>query len=233
MQFNALVEEWPGESMVFFRELPGCFVSAATSEAALQAAPARIEQYFRWLKTNDIVIIEGDIDPIQVVLAEQLSSTSNSYGPLFKADLAEPGELEIDNALNVAATARALIIEVVANVPTQYLEHALTPASWSLIQHLQHVMETENWYVSRLQEEPAEPMPASSMSADDLSMKVFEDAMDNELILRNLTAEQRTRIFLHDGEQWTAAKVLRRQAGHLCEHLMTMAQMEHQIGALR
>lgn len=233
MQFNALVEEWSGESLVFFRELPGCFVSATTSEAALQAAPAAIERYFRWLKANDLVIVEEDIHPIHVVLAEKQGYLPDARGPLFEADLAEPTELEMDNALNVAATARALIIEVIANAPAARLEQTLTPGSWSLHQHLQHIMETENWYVSRLQEEPAEPMPASSMSADDLSMKVFEDAMDNELILRNLTAEQRTRIFLHDGEQWTAAKVLRRQAGHLCEHLMTMAQMEHQIGALR
>lgn len=229
MQFNALVEKWPGESMVFFRELPGCVASAATPETVLQAAPAAIEQYFRWLKTNGLVIVEGDIHPIHVVMSEKLSSTSNSCGPIFEADRAEPDELEIDNALNVAATARALIIEVVANMPAQYLEQAPTPESWSLIQHLQHVMETENWYVSRLQEQPVEPIPTSSMSADDLSMKMFEDAMDNELILRNLTAEQRTRLFAHEGEQWTAAKVLRRQSGHLYEHLLSMMEIKHQL----
>lgn len=231
MQFNALVEEWPGESMVFFRELPGCCLSAATSQAALQAAPAAIEQYFRWLKTNDLTIVEGDIHPIEVVLAERLSSTANSTGPLFQADLVEPTEVEIDNTLNVAATARALIIEVIANVPAEYLEQALTPESWSLIQHLQHIMETENWYVSRLQEQHVETIPASSMTADDLSMKVFEDAMDNELILRNLTTTQLHQVFLHEGEQWTAAKVLRRQAGHLYEHLLSMMELERQLTA--
>src|SRR4051812_33221740 len=173
MQFRALVEEWPGESMVFFRELPGCIVLAATPEAALQAAPAAIEQYIRWLKTNDLVIIEGNIHPINVVLAEQRSSITNAHGPLFDADITEPTELEIDNVLNVAATARALIIEVIANVPEQLLPQALTPGSWSLAQHLQHIAENENWYVSRLQEQPCEPTSTASMSLDDLSMKVF------------------------------------------------------------
>src|SRR5579885_1244926 len=104
MQFQALVEEWPGESMVYFRELPGCISSAATTEAALQAAPAVVEQYFRWLKENDIVLFEEEVRPISIVLAERLSSKS-SAGPLFAADRAAPDDLEIDNALNVAATA--------------------------------------------------------------------------------------------------------------------------------
>lgn len=233
MLFYALVEEWPGESMVFFRALPGCFATGATTEAALQAAPAAIERYFRWLKTNDLAIIEESINPINIVLAEQLSSKNEATGPLFEADRAEPNEVEIDNALNVAATARALIIEIVANIPPQTLEQAINPGGWSLLQHLRHVMNNENWYVSRLQEHPSAPAPTTEMSADDMAMKVFEDAMDNEIILRDLTIEQRTHTFLHDNEEWTAAKVLRRQAGHLYEHLICMADMEVQLTTRR
>src|SRR5258707_15084841 len=70
MQFYALLEEWSGESIAFFRELPGCFVSAPTTEDALRDAPATIEQYFRWLKENHIVIVENEIHPIEVVLSE-------------------------------------------------------------------------------------------------------------------------------------------------------------------
>src|SRR5579875_3848343 len=150
MQFQALVEEWPGESMVYFRELPGCVSSAATTEAALQAVPAVVEQYFRWLKENDIVLFEEEVRPISSVVAERVSSKDNSAGPLFAADRAAPVDLEIDNALNVAATARALIIELVAEVPAQLHEQALQPGDWSLIQHLRHIMESETWYVSRL-----------------------------------------------------------------------------------
>src|SRR5579883_2824430 len=117
MQFHALLEEWPGESIAFFRELPGCFSSAPTTDEALKAAPAAIEAYFGWLKENNIVLVEEEITPIEVVLSERLSSLGQHAGPLFQADLAAPTDLEIDNALNVAATARAQIIEMVANVP--------------------------------------------------------------------------------------------------------------------
>ena len=229
MQFNALVEEWPDESMVFVRELPGCFASAATTEAALQAAPAAIEKYFRWLKTNDMVIVEGDIHPITVVLAERLSRKDKHVGPLFEADQAELDEIKVDNALNVSATARALIIELVTNVPAQLLEQSVAPESWSLTRHLRHVMEKESWYVSRLQEQPTPPTATPAMSADDMAMKIFENAMDNEIILRDLTPEQHTQIFVHENEEWTVAKVLRRQSKHLYEHLLSMAEIEVQL----
>jgi predicted RNase H-like HicB family nuclease len=81
MQFYALLEEWSGESIAFFRELPGCFVSAPTTEDALRDAPATIEQYFRWLKENHIVIVEDEIHPIEVVLSERLSSNGNARRP--------------------------------------------------------------------------------------------------------------------------------------------------------
>ncbi|HXR65922.1 MAG TPA: DinB family protein [Ktedonobacteraceae bacterium] len=231
MQFHALLEEWPGESIVFFRELPGCFSSAPTSEEALRAAPTAIEHYFRWLKENNVVIVEEDINPIEVTLSECLSSNGNTRGPLFNADLAAPDDLEIDNALNVAATARALIIEMVANVPEHLYKQTLTPGSWSLTQHLQHIMESEIEYVSQLSEQPAPEQPAPPMKTDDISMKIFENAMDSEILLRDLTPEQRVQVFVHNGESWTAAKVLRRMAQHLREHYPWMQEMADQLTA--
>ncbi|HVU69495.1 MAG TPA: DinB family protein [Ktedonobacteraceae bacterium] len=230
MQFHALLEEWPGESIAFFRELPGCFSSAPTTDAALQAAPAVIEAYFSWLKENNIVLVEEEITPIEVVLSERLSSNGHA-GPLFQADLAAPDDLEIDNALNVAATARAQIIEMVANVPEQFYNLAPAPASWSLLQHLQHIMESENFYVSRLESQPAPEQPTPAMTADEISMKIFENAMDSELLLRDLSPEQRTQVFTHNGEAWTAAKVLRRMAQHLREHHPWMLAMAEQFAA--
>lgn len=228
MQFRALVEEWPGESMAYFRELPGCFSTAPTTEAALQAAPLAIGKYFRWLKENGIVLFDEEVNPVSVMLAERLSGLENA-GPLFIADRAAPSDQEIDNALNVAATTRALIIELVATVPAHLYDKVHTPGGWSLTQHLRHLMENETFYVSRLEENPAPPQSATSMDADDLSLKIFENAMDYEIILSELTPAQRVRVFVHDGEEWTAAKVLRRMAGHLREHYPWMQEMAEQL----
>lgn len=231
MQFHALVEEWPDESMAYFRELPGCFSAASTTEAALRAAPETIENYFRWLKENGITLFEEEVKPISVVLKEHLSSANGETGPLFAADRPAPDDLEIDNSLNVAATARALIIELVANVPAELRERPSPAGGWSLTQHLQHIMESETWYVSRLLEHPEDEPPTTLTDPDDISMKIFENAMDYEIVLRELTLEQRVRILTHGGEEWSAAKVLRRMAGHLREHYHWMEELAEQFSA--
>ncbi len=88
MDFYGLVEEWPDESFVVFRELPRCFS-----------------------RQNDITILEEEVDSINVVIRERLQRT-NSGPPRFEADLPGPTDREIDNALNVTAAARAQIIEM-------------------------------------------------------------------------------------------------------------------------
>ncbi len=232
MQFYALTEEWPGESTLFFRALPGCFVSATTTHAAFQASSAVIEQYFRWLKANDLAVVEGNYQPIDVVLAEKLAAEGGRIGPCFAADRRTPNELEVDNALNVSATARALIIEVINDTPAQLVSQAPEVGSWSLIEHLRHVMESDNHYISRLQKQPVEPTLDPALSAEDLAMKMFEDAMDNELTLRELLGRANAPQVVVDGQEWTLAKVLRRQTAHLYEHLLAMVELQKQLIAM-
>src|SRR5258708_30677676 len=83
MRYYALVEDWPGESMVYFRELPGCFSSAPTYEEAVTAAPAAIAGYLSWLKKNDLSIIENveDDGKIELVVKERLAAPDRQVGP--------------------------------------------------------------------------------------------------------------------------------------------------------
>jgi predicted RNase H-like HicB family nuclease len=223
MQYYALVEDWPGESMVFFRELPGCFSSAPTYEDALKNAPAAISTYLSWLKKNDITTVEDDGKGIAVIVKERLAAINGQRGPRFEADLPPPDDVEIDTALIVAASARTDLLELYEGIPTRDRNRALHPDEWSLSQHLAHIVETEAWYASRLMDKPpANPGPNLQ---SDVSMALFDNAMDVELILRGLTPEQRERVFLHDGEEWTAAKVLRRMVEHLREHYPWMREI--------
>jgi predicted RNase H-like HicB family nuclease len=223
MQYYALVEDWPIESMIFFRELPGCFSSAPTYEDALKNAPAAISTYLSWLKKNDITILEDDGKGIAVTVKERLVAINGQQGPRFEADLLPPDDIEIDAALNVAASARIDLLELYEGMPTQDRHRTLHPGEWSLTQHLAHIVETEAWYASRLTDTPpANPGPNLQ---SDVSMALFDNAMDVELILRGLTPEQRVRVFLHDGEEWTAAKVLRRMVEHLREHYPWMKEI--------
>src|SRR5215470_6697439 len=101
MELYALIEEWsdPDESLVFFRELPGCFVSAPTTKAAIQQAPGAISEYIRWLQQHQIFFLEEDVSSITVVVKEILHA--EPVGPRFEADLPAPTDKELDHAFQV------------------------------------------------------------------------------------------------------------------------------------
>ena len=226
MRFNALIEEWPGEAMAYFRELPGCYCSAPTYEALLNIIPTSIADYLKWIKANDITVLDEFDSQIEVVIKERLVAENGQIGPLFEADLAPPDEIEIDKALNVAAAGRAALLELYEQVSPAQQMHRLSPDSWSLTEHMQHLLESEAWYISRLSEHPTDPPSESESAPADLSMKFFDNAMDYELALRALTPEQLQRVYTSpNGEQWTAAKVLRRMAEHLREHYPWMEEI--------
>ena len=65
MDLYALVEEWPHESLVSFRELPGCLSTAQTAEEAIQKASEAITDYFLWLKQNKTLLFGGKDHPNQ------------------------------------------------------------------------------------------------------------------------------------------------------------------------
>jgi predicted RNase H-like HicB family nuclease/uncharacterized damage-inducible protein DinB len=221
MQYQALIEEWPHEIMAYFRELPGCFSSALTYEEALTAAPLAITTYLRWLKTNGLL---NEMDSgVEVVVKEHLAAIDGKIGPRFEADLVPVSEEEIDNALNIAAAARADLIEVYERIPEAARDQILDAGGWSVNNHMAHIIETELWYVSQFVEQP-HIKPFSELPTD-LPTALFDVAMDTELALRGLTEEQRNRVYTHEGEEWTAAKVLRRLVGHLREHYPWIQQL--------
>jgi predicted RNase H-like HicB family nuclease len=226
MEFYGLVEEWPDEGYVVFRELPGCFSTALTTEEAVQKAPGAIAEFLRWLKQNDIPILDEEVDSINVVIKERLHG-NNGGPPRFEADLPAPTDREIDNALNVAATARAQLIELYDEVLPAHRSSVLKPDEWSLTQHLRHILVTEAYFIACLSDQPPETIPA--VADADLTMKLFENAMDYETFLRDLAPEQRARVYHHGEAEYTASKVLRRMCEHLREHYPWMQAIAHEF----
>lgn len=224
MQYNALVEEWPGETMVYFRELPGCLSTAPTFEEAIAATPAAIADHIRWLKANEL--IEETDNDISVVVTERIAAGENGGGPRFDAELAPPSDEEIDMALNVAGMARAELLDLYEGVPAAQRDRIPAPGDWSMNEHLWHIIESELWYVSRLSDAPQEK-PLSELSPE-ITVALFDVGMDSELALRDLSDEQRRCVFTHEGEEWTVAKVLRRLAGHLREHYPWVKELARQ-----
>ncbi len=102
MNVYALVEEWPHESLVSFRVLPGCLSTASTAEEEIHKAPEAITEYLSWLKQNRIFFLEAEIDPINVVVKERVRV--DRVGPRFESELVAPTDREMANALTVTAS---------------------------------------------------------------------------------------------------------------------------------
>src|SRR5205814_9366467 len=84
MQFYALIEEWPDECMAFFRELPGCYCSAPTYQEMMKAVPGAVADYLKWVKANDITILEEFDGQIEIVEKERIVANEGGEDPVLK-----------------------------------------------------------------------------------------------------------------------------------------------------
>jgi len=95
-----------------------------------------------------------------------------------------------------------------------------TPGQWTATEHMRHIAEAEVWYVEALEqpgggtqvELPPDPVAALEVSS-----------AHAEAVLRGLSEAAASQVYERQGEQWTAAKVLRRMVGHLREHYAGIA----------
>ncbi len=225
MEWYALVEEWPNESLVSFRELPGCLSTALTTEEAIQKAPEAIAEYFHWLKQNKIFFPKEEINSIEVVVKERLRA--DQVGPCFETELVAPTDREMTNALTVAAIARALLVELYNRVPPAQRSCAFKSGEWSLTEHLQHLLRSEAHYVGCLNDQPPEAIPP--VPETELPRKFIENGKNYEIFLRALTAEQRSHVYIHGEAEWTVAKMLRRMTEHLRDHYPWMQTIVRQF----
>jgi hypothetical protein len=227
MDCYALIEEWsdPDESIVFFRELPGCFVTAPTTREAIQQAPGAIADYTRWLKQHKLFFLEGKVSSINVVVKEILRA--NLAGPRFASDLPAPTDQELENALQVAAIARAMIAHLYNEVVPAQRSCVTRPGEWSLTDHLEHLLKADAHYVGCLSEQVPEAL--LPVAEEELPLRLIENGRSYETVLRGLTPSGRTRLYIHGEAEWTAAKTLRRMTKHLREHYAWMQEVASQL----
>jgi hypothetical protein len=198
LTFEALIEHWPSESLLFVRNLPGLQVSGRDAQELQQKTTDALRHHLEWLVWHELIARpEGEVD---LAVIEQAKAPSESIGPRFVADLVAPTDDEIELAL---AVGRATLTEIIDS------EAADSEAS---VKSMRHLARLDRWYASRLTGEPAET--AIGDPVDDLidAAGSFEEAVDS-VAERGLPE-----LFERDGEEWTLAKLLRRRTGHLREH---------------
>jgi predicted RNase H-like HicB family nuclease len=214
---GALIEQWHRETLVFFDGWPGCFVSAATLEEAMAAAPAAVANHLAWLTAHGLPTPTDPTTRIEV--AEHLRPGPSTRGLRFNADLVVPSDEYLGHALTVGALACADLIDLHDKARPDQRARANPPGihelDKSIADQLRHLAELDVTYAAALSDQqttttialPTDPAEALRVSQQHV-----------EATLRTIPASLRSRRFVRDAEEWTVAKVIRRRTGHLFEH---------------
>src|SRR3954470_21270381 len=109
LRLEALIERWPGESMLFVRALPGFQVSGDGAADLQHRAGTALQAHLDWLVERDL--IDQPSGEVELKVAEGADAISASIGPLFAADLVAPSEEEIESALAVGRAALSDLID--------------------------------------------------------------------------------------------------------------------------
>ncbi|PZR97958.1 MAG: hypothetical protein DLM69_09200 [Candidatus Chloroheliales bacterium] len=222
-----------GRAMAHVLALLGCFTKADSSEAALDAVPQAVWDYWAWLGQHGENLAEPEGTTIQVV------EVVEGFGPFQHGDKAalftperEPiGVTEMETYLRRWSFARADLLTLTPNVSDYLLDWQASVGEMSIRQILRHVGNTNEWYLSRLVN-PA-TLPAQWESDDKLPIFRFL-AMEQRTVterMRKLTAKERAQVTYptswtdHPNEPWSARKVLRRMIEHEREHTEQIVQV--------
>ena len=213
-----------GQWLAVIPDLPGCFGGGATEQAALSALTAAIPAYYAWLKTHDDYTPEVR-GPWRVAPRETFRTVmvgDYEVGAFFTPDAEPVDDEELDWGLALLGWAHEDLMSLACGAPDAVLDAPPTAGGRTLRQALDHVAQTQLWYVSCLDTFPVptaiSQLPGATVERLD---RVHAACVDR---LRAATDEQRTRVIERHGERWSMRKVLRRSVWHVRDHTAQIQQ---------
>lgn len=199
----------PNHWVAYALDLPGCFSSGKTEEAAVEGARERIRQYFGWLASHGEQLLIPDSVRIRVAEryvppSDQLRDTSIGeiyiVNAFFRHDSRPVTEEDLLRTMTVLSHQREDLLSVVAS--------EISPEAETI---LLHIGSAELWYWERLDMAfPREDLP------NDWAKRL---SSTREFTLARLPAlVELAEIREKMGEAWSGRKLVRRLAWHERDH---------------
>jgi predicted RNase H-like HicB family nuclease len=213
-----------GQWLAVTPDLLGCFGGGATEQAALSALTAAIPAYYAWLKTHDDYTpdVRGATCVVPRETFRTLMVGDYEVGAFFAPDAEPVDDEELDWALALLDWAHEDLLSLVWGAPAAVLDAPPPVGGRTVRQALDHVAQTQLWYVSCLDTYPVptaiSQLPGATVERLD---RVHVACVDR---LRAATDEQRTRVIEHHGERWSMRKVLRRSVWHVRDQTAQIRQ---------
>ena len=215
-------------------ELPGCFSRGVSRAEALGALPGAVDARLSWLGKRGLTCPGGGgftVIEEQVGVAEL--GESGGAVALFLSDLEPVDALFIAEAKRLMTLSRGELLGLVSGLDEDALDAEPILGKRSLRRDLNHVVNAEEWYVSRLGHRYQEVyerglraavgrgrlFPVARLEATRPHMVA---ALEAALADGKQGPFTRGRYTRHPKERWTLRKVLRRFLEHEREHIGTM-----------
>jgi uncharacterized damage-inducible protein DinB len=221
-----------GTCTAYILDLPGCLARGASQGESLAALTAEIPRYFGWLKRHDDYTpdVRG---PFVLVPRQVLATVPTERGEahvFFEPDAIPVDAEDMDWGTALLGWAADDLSALAARIPPAALDAPRPGGGWTIRRTLQHVADTQLWYMSRLDAMPADTSP------DQLGADVVVAVRHNTatLMRRLRTADDATRMVIreHGGERWSLRKVLRLSVRHLRDHTHQLQQDAAALGIL-
>lgn len=220
-------------TMVHVLALLGCFCRRGTTAEALEATPAAIREYLRFLRRHGEDVPPPDA-PFDVEVIEHVTQGKwmghGSVSFMFQAERAPLDKAEMEKYLGWLDWSHQELIFLVEGLRAEQLD-APFEGGRTIREILHHVWESERWYVKQIA-----PFPTLPRGQDILTRLGWVHVSAVE-VLRNLSPEVRNRIVYGRGPfekeataPWNARKVLRRMQEHRWEHILEIRERLTQKG---
>ncbi len=216
------------KTMVHVLELLGCVAKGPTTEEAVAKTPEAIRAYLRFLKRHgEAVDVDAEVD-LQVVEHVTQGQWLGNGDPelVFEPDLQPLTFEDRERFIQRLEWSRGEVIGLVGGLGDEELEAEPTQKGRSILAMLEHMLDSEYFYVSTLGKIEGLPGPGSIVHKREGRILAWMERVRRREIerIRSLSEEERSRSIEHWKRSWTARKVLRRMLEHEWEHLVELSE---------
>jgi predicted RNase H-like HicB family nuclease/uncharacterized damage-inducible protein DinB len=186
--------------------LPGASARGVTIQQAKENVRAAVEEYLSLLRDVGEQVPKASED-IHLEFEEVDTTTF-----LTDYDALRPNEME--TLFRWMAVSRQELMDLAKSLPEDAFEWKADDDTPGIRDILCHMAESDLWYTDRLRQWPEAPL--------------FRLAATRGVALERLRAlsdADRARVTVHEGEEWTPRKVVRRMLEHEREHIAQLRQL--------
>jgi uncharacterized damage-inducible protein DinB/predicted RNase H-like HicB family nuclease len=216
------------KTMVHVVELLGCIAKGPTTDEAVAVTPDAIRAFLRFLQRHSEKV--DPETPFSTKVAEHVMEGqwlgNGDPALVFQPDLEPLATKDIHTYVQRLEWTRAGVVKLVSGLTHAQLEAEPAAKGRSIRAMLEHMLESEHFYLSSLVRIEGLPAPGTIVQKREGDMLHWMSQVRKIEIERiwSLTPEERARQVEHWKQTWTARKVIRRMLEHEWEHLVELSE---------